>query len=756
MDYLLKASAVILIFYLCYRLLLHKETFFQTNRWFLLFGLVLAIGLPFVSIPLYVETAPFEMFNYQPVSSFPINTNQAVDKSIVQPYDFMDILFGLYLAGVFIGIVKLTLNLLSLRRIIKSSQIFINGNIKIYKTGIDIAPFCFFKYIVFNPNHFQNEELPHILNHEKVHAFQLHSVDVLISYIACAIFWFNPIVWLYKKAIQQNLEFIADSGAQLHSESPKSYQKLLVRTAVKYNQLAVINTFYTSLIKKRIIMLHKAKSKAINQVKYLTALPLLVVFMMSFNTETIYVTQENTISDQSETFQDKAHTISAKTSEADLNRISNQFRTQGLVVEFLNTKRNADGEIFSLSIDFKKPDQKRFRTWNLNTKSNTTIQPISIMFEKNQFIVSSGRSFSKVFDLTKQDTDTKFKRSFLVQNDEKSSIHSEDSDDKIEEKGKIQTSKNSRTVTSFKLPDTLQKENGVLKQMDSSYFDLQRRNSSFFSSDGTKPKMIKSQHDLTDINYNLGENFLVIVDGLESTIEVIQLINPKNIKSMDVLEPEKAKAIYGIKATDGALILRTKNYLVSVDSLTKDEIVVYRDIDGKFVISGRNSNIIFIVDGKEVTRSTLNALPKDSFKSVETLSGVLAVERYGAKASSGAVVINTIPQKGWYIGSEKVITEKEYSYEKSNDQSTVEFIITKDVTDEFLDRQIKEMANNDLRVSFKRIKRNREGSITGIKITISDANGKESSASWKSSSDPIPDIVLGKSKNGSLILRALE
>lgn len=86
----------------------------------------------------------------------------------------------------------------------------------------------------------------------------------------------------------------------------------------------------------------------------------------------------------------------------------------------------------------------------------------------------------------------------------------------------------------------------------------------------------------------------------------------------------------------------------------------------------------------------------------------------------------------------------------------VEFIITKVATDAFLDRQKAEMKARGLDVRFSRVRRNGSGEINAIKISLSDGGGKESSASWKSTEQPIPDIVMGKSKDGSLVIHGLK
>ena len=96
-------------------------------------------------------------------------------------------------------------------------------------------------------------------------------------------------VWLYKKDLKQNLEFIADKNAQANTNCKKSYQHLLLKTSVPNYQVALTNNFYNSSIKKRIVMLHKNRSHKRNQLKFLLVLPALVLFLMSFNTKEIYI-----------------------------------------------------------------------------------------------------------------------------------------------------------------------------------------------------------------------------------------------------------------------------------------------------------------------------------------------------------------------------------------------------------------------------------------------------------------------------------
>ena len=53
------------------------------------------------------------------------------------------------------------------------------------------------------------------------------------------------------------------------------------------------------------------------------------------------------------------------------------------------------------------------------------------------------------------------------------------------------------------------------------------------------------------------------------------------------------------------------------------------------------------------------------------------------------------------------------------------------------------------------MRRNKAGEITGIKISLNDNNGSKSSASWKGKEEGIQDLIIGKSKDDSLVLREI-
>jgi bla regulator protein BlaR1 len=278
MEYLLKVAAVVTIFYGIYKLFLQRDTFFESNRWFLLMGLVSSLLIPLIVIPLYIEYMPVSFENI-------LITEQHTTEIREKHFNIFDYLPFIYGLGVVFFAGRFFIQLVSLIKLFHKNQSLKKDGYMFIETQSNTSPFSFFKWIVYNPKVFTQTELEHIIEHEKTHAKQFHSVDILISQLFCVLLWFNPFMWLYNKDLKQNLEFIADKRTLNQYSCKKSYQYTLLKTSMPSHQMALSNHFYNSLIKKRIVMLHKSKSKKINQLKYALVFPALLGFLISCNSE---------------------------------------------------------------------------------------------------------------------------------------------------------------------------------------------------------------------------------------------------------------------------------------------------------------------------------------------------------------------------------------------------------------------------------------------------------------------------------------
>ena len=247
----------------------------------LFIGLLTAFLIPFLVIPIYIEYTPIKLPNYifNGAYTVPLDTGKT-------PLTLLDYVSIIYFIGVVFFSIRFVIQLISLGSIILQSKRKKHGRYTFVQSSNAVSPFSFFNWIVFNPKTFSESELEQIITHEKIHAKHYHSVDILIAHIACIILWCNPIVWFYNKDLKQNLEFIADEKTQ-RQFNRKSYQTILLKTSMPTHQLALTNNFYTSLIKKRIVMLHQSRSKKSNQFKYALVIPLLALFLISCNSEII-------------------------------------------------------------------------------------------------------------------------------------------------------------------------------------------------------------------------------------------------------------------------------------------------------------------------------------------------------------------------------------------------------------------------------------------------------------------------------------
>ena len=377
--YLLKSSGLIAIFYLSYYFLVQKETFFNSNRWFLLSGLFTSVLLPLFFIKKVILIHKTLIFNEN------LSKLEAIRPSIiVESIDWDLVFLGIYVSISFAFIVMIVSNLHSLFKLINKKKILINKPFALVDINENINPFSFFKYIVFNSKLYSKPELDSILKHEKVHSREKHSIDVLIVRFFCAIFWFNPFIWWYKKAILQNLEYIADQKAIENIEDKKAYQMTLLRVVSDQNRLSITNNFYQSLIKKRIVMLNKNQSKKWNSWKYAIVIPVLVAFFIFFQVKVI--AQEKSLnplkSADKNSIQTTHFEITKDNTDVELKKYCETAKQNYNVdLEISKIKRNTKNEI--IAITMRANDNKGSKSTH-EIEGDEPILPFQFSFKKDE------------------------------------------------------------------------------------------------------------------------------------------------------------------------------------------------------------------------------------------------------------------------------------------------------------------------------------------------------------------------------------
>ncbi len=337
-------------------------------------GLVTSIILPLITFTKTIWVNP------EPISKFievvPITNDKTISPVSEAPIDWSLIFSAAYGLIAIVILLKLGFEIASFFfKIVKLNKEKETNYTLIHANSTE-NPFSFFKYIVINPTLFSKEEFKHILTHERIHAKQWHSIDVLFSKVFCAFFWINPISWLYRKAMLQNLEFIADNQSLEEIDSKYEYQKTLLKVVVHQQIVGITNPFYQSLIKKRIIMLHKNQSDRRNAWKYATILPALVGFILLFQIETIAQVKEGKIEESNYISSSSFSSILTKNStDEELSKLQKIFSIKKYKLKISKVKRNKKGEIIEIKLDFDSG-----KTYNriLERKSTDPINNIKI------------------------------------------------------------------------------------------------------------------------------------------------------------------------------------------------------------------------------------------------------------------------------------------------------------------------------------------------------------------------------------------
>ena len=349
--YIAKSSGLVVLFYCAYYFLLRKETFFNSNRWFLLTGLVTSLILPFLFYTKIVWIDPV------PVSS--ANYSQSFIPQTIQPESFEInwnyVIISIYCIGFLVFIIKFAADFYSLNSVLKGKKIQQQADFKFIDVSENIAPFSYFDYIVYNSSMYTSSELENIIEHEKVHSDQNHTIDVLISRVFCLLFWFNPIIWLYKKAILQNLEFIADNEASKKISDKKAYQYTLLKITTHESCVAITNHFYQSLIKKRIVMLNKNQSKKRNYWKYYAILPALVAFVFLFQIKTIAQEKKEAQQISKNPTSIDVYKIRKSTTDQELKEFTEKLKQNHNVDAVISdVKRNTKNELTAIKVEIQK------------------------------------------------------------------------------------------------------------------------------------------------------------------------------------------------------------------------------------------------------------------------------------------------------------------------------------------------------------------------------------------------------------------
>ena len=272
-TYLLQMSCWIAAFWVVYVLVLKKETYFGLNRWFLNVGLLVSVVLPLFPLTYKV---------YRTVQPLAINLVQTDQVAGIETRLTLNYWLLAYSAGVIFFVVRFVIQHVNLNKMRKSSNTVSIDSLKVYRIEKETAPFSFFNQIYVSSTLSSELELKTVVAHEKVHIDERHWADLLLLEVVRTLQWFNPLIPLYRKAIMQNHEYLADSGTLEQGVSARTYRSILANQMLGVPVVSLANSFTIFNSTNRIIMMKKDKSLPKNRLKILLVLPLMAIIVMGF------------------------------------------------------------------------------------------------------------------------------------------------------------------------------------------------------------------------------------------------------------------------------------------------------------------------------------------------------------------------------------------------------------------------------------------------------------------------------------------
>lgn len=286
--YLIQVAIIFSALYLLYIVLLEKLTFHKANRLVLLLLLPISVIIPFVKkiVPSLtskmIEVPLFKHFDFETID----NKLQAIEQPLAaSSFNYSSILIAIYIVVFSIFFIRILGTARQLVILKSKSKI-------IHKEGCQLVIanvpeiFSYFNWIFIPENKFEHYGRE-IIEHEKTHIKLKHSYDVILTELYIAFFWFNPLLYFYRKSLKSVHEFQADSGVLKNGIKISQYMELLKQNLEVSNPNNLYNYFNQPILKKRVLMMTKPTSNSFAKLKYMLLLPVCTFLISAFITPII-------------------------------------------------------------------------------------------------------------------------------------------------------------------------------------------------------------------------------------------------------------------------------------------------------------------------------------------------------------------------------------------------------------------------------------------------------------------------------------
>ncbi|MCU4156210.1 TonB family protein [Carboxylicivirga sp. A043] len=584
----LKTGGIIAISVLLFVLLLAKDHFFNRNRAWLLATLIVPWIVPVVAMPAWLKSLFFKPeVAAQPLvltMDVPVTYGEVV--AMPESINWTQIGLSIYAVVSLLLVVRLIWGYVYIHRLKKRGQHqHYKGFGVVLLKDKGVNPFSFFRTI-YLPKHLERDpNRQMILEHERNHCAQLHSIDISLAEWLLIIQWWNPFVWWLRKLIAQNHEYCVDNAMVHTTCEPKEYQYSLLNLLQGHKQMQLVNNFNQSLTKKRLVMMNKKHTnKIIGWAKGLLVLPLVIAALLAF------------------TNPDK--TVVKPVDKLEINDAQSLRKYFAMRIKY-PVQAQEEGVEGTVTVHFKV--DKKGKVSDVTIGSNASATQLDKVV-----VVAYAKDTDK--------TQAKY-------------THENDGTKHLEEEAK-------RVVET--MPEVKDKAlRGKLLQIDFEFM-LQKRSIEEKEQVSSQWEEIKTQ-----VVNSKGEEFTLIasnghihlngpetnqpefvLDKQPSTKEEVAALDISDVGAIGKSPAGLHVKALGKKAENGAFTIHTKSYM---ETLKRSSVFNVK----------KSEPSLYFVDGNEVTKEEMNELAVEIIDNVNVLKGDAATKKYGEKAKDGAIEITT-------------------------------------------------------------------------------------------------------------------
>ena len=581
-----KVAVLIVVFYMFYRLLLSKETFHRVNRVVLLSTAVLSFLLPLCVITMHktvvLDAVPM-------VSVGDVQMEVAADE---QPALWQYVLPLLYIIGVVVVLSHTLLSVWKVMMLVRRSERHPQADgTTICVVPDKVPPFSFCSFIVMNRSDYNIADSA-ILAHERGHIRLHHSCDVLLVDLLTALQWFNPAMWMLRADLRAIHEYEADGAVLSLGINARQYQYLLITKAASIGGYSLANGISHSTLKNRInMMLHK-KSNQTSLLKLFTLVPIVAVALV-VNAEKV---------------QDVVYTQPEASSTEDLIAEAVAESTQPekaeIVVADDNEKFVVKGLVYDLNVDKLSPIVGAIVQVD-GTKRGTVTD------KEGRFQIEVSHGETLVFAYIGYESTRLCVGKPMAGEDLKIGLLPEGSNpnqsfDVVEEMPQFPGGNDALMkylASNVRYPEVAEKA-GIQGRVIVTFV---------VGSDGS----ISDATILKSVDPSLDQEALRLVNGMPNWTPGKQDGKPVRVKYTIPIS-------FALQGKDEPQALQ----------LTNDA-----PIKSLVVVGYNTSDILYIVDGKEISYDQFKAIDPKTIESMEVLKDKTAIEKYGDKAKNGVIIV---------------------------------------------------------------------------------------------------------------------